>query len=154
MTLQSLVHKLEAQLQEERGVQGRLLSLLDAQEKAVLAGDGRALEITGSDIERELSTEPRRERNRRELFEDVASMLGVPMRILTVRSIAERLGADGERLSRLRNELEEALLAVRRKAQRISVLARGHQEVLRDVMCLLLGTDGETGDGLLVNAEA
>lgn len=153
MTVGTLVRQLEACLQEEKGVQGRLLALLEAQEKAALAGDGDALVITGDDLERELAGETTRERRRRELLAGFAAAFGVPARILTLSSIVERLGSEGERLGRLRAELRETLLAVRGKSKRVAVIARGHQDVLRDVLRVLLGDSSETG-GVLVDAEA
>ena len=156
---QALTCKLEAYLQEETGVQGRLLALLDAQERAVREGDAEALSITGSDLESELEGEPRRERHRRELLGSIGRALGVPAAVLSMSSIAERLSATGvvdvDRLLRLRDELREALLAVRKKARRLAAVARGHQEVLDDVLRLLSGNaDDPRAGGFLVDAEA
>lgn len=152
--IQKHVLKLEAYLQEEKGAQGRLLALLEAQEKAVVEGDTSALEITGAELEQELAGEPRRERRRREILNEIGRALGVPVGILTVRSLAERLGPDGERLMRLRDELREALVAVRRKSGRVAAIARGQRDIVRDVMCLLFGEPDEAGRGALVNTEA
>ncbi len=154
MTLESVVCKLEAYLQEEKGVQGRLLGLLEAQEKAVRAGDTQALEITGVELEAVLSGEPARDRRRCELVASIASSLGVPARIVSVGSLVERLGPKGERLGRLREELRDTLLEVRVEARKIAHIARGHQEVLRDVLRVIVGDVGESGgSGMLVNAK-
>lgn len=153
MKLDTLVNQLEAYLQEERGVQGRLADLLDLEERSVRSNDTDGLERGARGLEAELALEPRREARRRALCEAISTCLGVPAGVVTVGSLAERLGPRGERLARLRQDVREAALSVRSKARRLAIVARGHQEVLADVLRALAGGD-DGASGALVDAEA
>ena len=83
--------------------------------------------------------------------------LGVPERMLTVGSLIERLEQNGVQttaLANVRAELKAAVLDVRKLSRKLKVIARGHGEVLDDVLRALAGTGERTLEtGILVNAE-
>lgn len=150
--------RLESMLQEEHGAQRRLVQLLSEQEQAIVAGDRDELCRTATGIEAELAAEGARRRRREALVEQLSRALGAPTGASTVSSLSERLAAAGEpveRVRRLRDELRETVLDVRRRARRITVVATEHGELLNDVLRVLVGADdGVSEGGLLVNAEA
>jgi hypothetical protein len=161
--LPELIGNLEAALRDELDAQGRLALLLASQEQAVVGGHTAEIERTGAELEVELARVPVRDRRRRELLSEFGRVLGVPASMLTVRSLIERVATCSspqrtggtERVEQLRGELRTAVLDVRRRARKLSVLAKGHSEVLADVLRVLLGgeSQGRTG-GILVDAEA
>ena len=121
MKLPQLVQGLESYLQEELGVQGRLIALLNDQEKAVISGETAEIERTASALESELLCEPQRDRRRRDLIDNFSRAFGVPSSMLTVRSLIERIegyGSPCERVERLRVDLREARKAPKRSVCR------------------------------------
>lgn len=157
MKLNKLTNLLLSHLQEEQSVQQKLCVLLEAQTAAAVAGDRDGLESTSSNVEAELAGETQREVRRKALMAAFGAELGIPAQMLTVGSLIERLEERGiatGALARVRSELKETLLSVRKLARKLRTLARGHGEVLRDVLCLLAGNDVATpGTGILVDAE-
>jgi hypothetical protein len=155
--LNKLTNLLLSQLQDEQSVQSRLETLLKAQTQAAIAGDTDVIEATSQKVEVELSEEPMRDKRRKALMSAFGGELGVPPQLLTIGSLIERLAVRGiptAGLSRVRNELKDSLLAVRKQARKLAVIARGHGEVLRDVMCLLGGTGEKSpSTGILIDAE-
>ena len=157
MKLNKLTNLLLSQLQDEQSVQGRLLVLLEAQTQAAIRGDSLAIEAVRIKVEAELSGEPMRQKRRNALMGAFGGELGVPAQLLTIGSLIERLetrGIQTSSIGRVRNELKEALLSVRKLVRKLTVIARGHGEVLHDVLCLLGGTDNQLpGTGILIDAE-
>jgi len=155
--LTKLANLLLSHLQEEQAVQMRLLVHLRAQQAAALKGDTEGLSSTTSEIEQELNGESVRQQRRTALLSAFEGELGVPERLLTVGSLIERLEQKGIRtagLATVRAELKDALLEVRKLSRKLKVIARGHGEVLDDVLRALAGTGERTlGTGILVNAE-
>ena len=155
--LAKLANLLLSHLQDEQAVQMRLLILLRAQEAAALKGDTEKLTSTTGEVEQELNGESIRQQRRSALLTAFEGELGVPERMLTVGSLIERLEQKGVHTAGLvtvRAELKAALLDVRKLSQKLKVIARGHGEVLDDVLRALAG-NGERalGIGILVNAE-
>jgi hypothetical protein len=158
VSLAAWTHQLQTSLQDERGVQNRLLERLAAQEAAVIAGDTEALDREARELERELADERPREQRRRALIARFAGELGVPAELLTVGSLMERLEARGiatDGLRRVRDELRESVLGVHRRARKLRALAKGHRDVLGDVLRLIAGGgDRHPEAGILIDAEA
>jgi len=155
--LTKLANLLLSHLQDEQGVQNRLFTLLEAQEAAALSGSTEQIEATAKKIEQELSGESQRQTRRIALMSAFEGELGVPERMLTVGSLIERLEQQGIRTSELtavRSNLKAALLRVRKVSRKLVAIARGHGEVLNDVLRVLAGSDDRTpGVGILVDAE-
>lgn len=158
MRLPQLVQWLERYLDSELDARKRIAALLEAQQDAVVSGLTADIERTGVDLDAELRREPARERDRRELLTELGRVFGVPASMLTVRSIVERIeqhGVPSGRIAELRREVRAAALDVKKRARKLSTLAKGHGELLTDVMRTLLGSEPERmGGGILVDAEA
>ena len=155
--LTKLTNLLLSHLQDEQSVQKRLLGLLKAQEAAAVAGETDQLVSTTDAIEEELGGEGLRDRRRVTLMSAFGGEFGVPAKMLTIGSLIERLEERGVRttgLSAVRTELKETLLTVRKLSRKLKVIARGHGEVLSDVLRILAGSDERAiGTGIMINAE-
>lgn len=155
--LQILVRHLEAHLQDELAAQERTLALLDAEEQALRGRDPHLVLERTTALERELATGVGRARRREELLARLGALWRVPAATLTLSSIAERAGAEGERIRRLRGELRERVAKVVKLARRVATLARTHQRFFSDVLQSLFAAIG-AGDvrqnGSLLDAEA
>ncbi len=155
--LTKLANLLQSHLQDEQCVQKRLLGLLKAQEAAAVAGETDQLVKTTGEIESELGGESLREQRRSTLMSAFGGEFGVPAKMLTVGSLIERLKERGVRttgLVAIRAELKETVLTVRKLSRKLKVIARGHGEVLSDVLRVLAGSDDRAiGTGIMINAE-
>ncbi|MCK6445890.1 MAG: flagellar export chaperone FlgN [Planctomycetes bacterium] len=155
--LQTLVRHLEAHLQDELAAQERTLGLLEAEEHALRGRDPHLVFERTTALERELATGVGRARRREELLARLGALWRVPPATLTLSSIAERAGVEGERIRRLRGELRERVAKVVKLARRVATLARTHQRFFSDVLQSLFATIG-AGDvrqnGSLLDAEA
>lgn len=155
--LATLMRHLEAYVQEEIGVQGRTLALLEAQEQAVRVCDREALERANRALDAELRTSPERARRRGLLLDGFGKLWSIDSSSLTLSSLIERIGPAAERLQRQRGELRQASGRVARRARRIGAAARAHQQLTREIietaLCHAGGGAVEDG-GALVNAEA
>ncbi|MBI5432619.1 MAG: flagellar export chaperone FlgN [Planctomycetes bacterium] len=155
--LKTLLRRLEAHLQDEIAAQERTLALL-ADEQTALCGRDPALVLERTTaLERELQGGVARARRRDEILTALGSLWGVPAATLTLTSIAERAGPEGERVLRMRGELRERSAKSVKLARRVGALARTHQRFFSDVLQALFGelgaTDARVG-GRLVDAEA
>lgn len=134
-------NKLEAVLREEHASQKRLLELLRKQESAVIARTPESLvEVTG-EIESELSSSASRRLRREPILRRLAELMRVAPSSLTLRSIADRLGADGARLAVLREELRELTGRVVRQNRRVAALVGLHRRVNQEVLELVLSEE-------------
>ena len=157
MSIQGWLRRAEAWAQSELGAQKRLKALLTEQERATIENDTEALTTSTEQIERELAGEPGRARARREFAEALGAAWGIDHRALTLRSISERAGDEGQRLSGMREDLEATAREVSLSGRRLAALARLHRGVYAQVIQVLAGpgADGaDSEDGLLVRAEA
>jgi hypothetical protein len=151
------LRQLEAYVQEEIGAQGRLLAALEAQDAALRSHEPERIAHATGALDAELEAQGNRAHKRRQLLESLASIWGVAASSLTLTSIAERAGDDGERLARQRHELERVTRRVQRLARRNTTIARFHQRLTADVLQALLVQDEgvQVSDGgALVDAEA
>jgi hypothetical protein len=87
----------------------------------------------------------------------LANVWGVAPATLTLGSIVQRVGDEGRRLARQREDLQHAAGSVARQSQRNGLVARLHQRVTSQVLQAVLvdGGDGAslTEGGTLINAE-
>lgn len=153
----TLLRQLEAHVQEEIGAQGRVLAALEAQGEALRSHESaRIMEATAA-LDREILAQARRAERRTELLSALASVWGVAPQTLTLGSIAQRVGDEGRRLARQRDELQRAAGSVARQSQRNGLVARLHQRVTSQVLQAVLVEGGEgaslTEGGALINAE-
>jgi hypothetical protein len=153
----TILRKLEACLVEELGAQRRVLARLEAQQAALRAGDPAALDARGREIEADVDSSLQRAQVRAALLRLLAAEWRVDSRTLTLGSIAERAGGEGQRLQRLRGDLRRASAATARALRRNARAARAHQrawgEVLEGVLSAAVEGDPGAG-GRLVDAEA
>lgn len=151
-----LVPRLEALVQEELGVQRRILENLVSQEAALLGANIDMLEQSLAAAREITATAPQREARRRMILKDFERLWGVSAKSLTLGSIAARLGGSGRRLKRMRAELNEELREVGRTAARVRTFARYHQGVIRETVERVVEQEGGVASrgGTLVNAEA
>jgi hypothetical protein len=145
MSLQALVIKLEAWVQQEAAAQARMAALLGEQERAVDSGAASAVEDGRRRIEAELGTVPARELRRRQLVRGLEGGLGVASGPLTLTRIAEgceERGIDARRLCALRDELRALTAQTLVRGRRIARRARAHQSVLGELVRILAGATG------------
>jgi hypothetical protein len=155
MSAERWLLKAEAWAQSEQGAQLRLLGRLQAHERALATGDADEIVATLEAVEAELRTESSRARERRAWIESLARCWAVEPRTLTLRSIVERAGASGERLGRLRGELDRQAREVAAAGRRIAMIARTQRSLLGELLSTLTGADPESPDharGTLVDA--
>jgi len=146
--LRSALIRLDAWIQEETEAKKRLLGVLDRQHDAIAANDTAGIIDTGLALEEELSSNPRREKRRRELASELGRTWGVAGSTLTLGSILERAQGDGietDKLARSRAELRDAASRVLRRGRRIAALAKYHQGFLEELLSAL--TDGTAREG-------
>jgi hypothetical protein len=149
-------NRLEANLRDELTGQGELLELLRRQEKAVVARTAvELLEVTGL-IESELSAAAARRLRREPILRRVAELMQLAPSSLTLRSIVERLGDEGQRLRALREELREAASRVVRQNRRVAAVVGLHRRLNQEVLELVLAEEDSNPferTGALVDAE-
>ena len=155
--LRTNLRQLEACVQEEHGAQARVLSRLKAQGVALQAGRPDEIATATRALEGELAGLAARTERRCALLRRLASSWGVSAGALTLASIAERAGPEGERLQRMRAGLRRVLAEVARQTRRNAQTAKLHQrtwnDLFEDVLGELVGSEAPAG-GRLVDAEA
>jgi len=163
--VQVILRKLESWAVEELNAQRRTLERLQQHGAALRNGDPAALEACGREVEGEGAAGIERASRRAALLRLLGSLWSVDPKSLTLASIAERCGRDGERLARLRADLRRAAAATARAVRANLRAARAHQrawsEILGELLSLGpgqlgLGTDqaDAPAGGQLVDAEA
>ena len=156
MSLDAMVPRLEALVQEELGVQRQVLENLTAQEAALLAADGDAVDSLLVEARSLMAGATARDTRRRMLLKDFERLWGVSAKSLTLGSIAARLAGSGRRLKRLRTELSDVLRETARTSTRVRTYARFQQGIIRDTVERVIESGGgrPSEGGTLVNAEA
>lgn len=153
MTARALLPRLEAWAQEEIGVQQRLETALIAHEKQLGAGSPEEVESSLRGLQ---ALDGRGAARRRELdrtLRELAAAWGLATGTLTLGSVAERFGKDGERLGRLRVQLRKACESVQARSRRIALIARQQREIVRLALDTVLGPEGLDGErGVLVDS--
>lgn len=156
MSLDAMVPRLEALVQEELGVQRQILENLTAQETALLAADGDAVDALLVEARSLMAGATARDTRRRMLLKDFERLWGVSAKSLTLGSIAARLEGSGRRLKRLRTELSDVLRETARTSTRVRTYARFQQGIIRETVERVIESGGgrPSEGGTLVNAEA
>lgn len=146
------LRELEAWCQEELAGKQREESWLAQLERALIAEDGDQVVGLVEDLEKSrqacLGREPRMTQARKVL----AAHLELPVEACTLGSLAERCGAEGERLKNLRGELRAQVHRVSLRTKRVGTLARQQRRFLSEVFVELFGVD--PGDSLGAEGEA
>lgn len=153
---QSLLHSLEAYVQDEIGARQRMIEIVARQEDAVLRGKAHDLELATRELEAELALQTDRAGRRTKIFAVFGTHWQVAPAALTLSSIAERIGAGSDRLLALRHDLRDATAALARRNRRLAALTTLYRRVLSDVIETLVSGDDATplaNAGTLVNAE-
>ena len=156
MDFGSLRNHLLGWARDEVAGQRRLLATLELQEEATIAHDvGRVDEHTAA-IQAELGRAPGRAERRETLVQALAAHWNVPASVLTLTSIAERLGPEGESLLQVRSDLRDIAARVARQGRRLGRLLSVHRQLARETIEILL-TDEQGNplhdEGTLVDAE-
>ena len=153
----TLLRQLEAYVQEEIGAQGRVLAALDRQGEALRSHEPvRILESTRA-LDLEIEAQARRSGRRAALIEGLATAWGVAPSSLTLGSIVQRIGDEGARLTRQRDELRRATGEVAKQSRRNGMVARFQHKIASDVLQAVLVPEGQGSldeGGTLVDAEA
>jgi len=157
VNLRSLTNHLEASLVTEIESKRAALEWIEQLERTLGGYDAEGFEgsvAAGASLP---GTDERNAKRRKKLIGELAAAWGVPEGTLTLGSIARRLGAEGERLDVLREELRELVASVLQRRRRLSSLIGLHRRVNTELMQLILGCESEEQvheGGSLVNAEA
>ena len=142
---------------EELEAQQATLDVLERQEQAVRERDLDGVEMTSIAFERLTARAQSRTKRRGQLLRLLADVWQVPVGALTLGSVAERLGPNGQELAGLRQELRDGAAEVLRRNRQVGALVATFRRVAGEVVELLLtdedGTSLTTG-GALVDAEA
>ncbi len=157
MNLRELVTATEAYIRGEIEAQHQLSATLDAQAAAVAKSDTEGLIASCEGLEKQFAEGVTRERERRRLLAGFGRIWSIDPSILSLTSIAERLGPHGKTLSELRSELRETVGGVMRQARKMSALAQYQQGIFEEILHAVAGAPvGVTGEprGVLLDAEA
>ncbi len=153
----TLLRQLEAHVQEEIGAQSRVLAALEAQGEALRSHESARIVAATSTLDAEIMAQARRTERRNELLSALAVAWGLPAATLTLGSIVQRVGDEGRRLARQREELAATVGNVTRQSRRNGLVARLHQRVTSEVLQAVLVESGNSAvlaeGGVLVDAE-
>ncbi len=151
------VQQLESYLLEECSAQQRVEACLQRQAEVLLRGAPSDVTASVRELEAELATAGKRAARRQLVLRRLGAAWRVSGRVLTMTSILERLGPNGERCARLRAELRQTLARVARQGRRVAAQARYQHrligELVQGVLVEHCGNDGSQSGGL-VDAEA
>ncbi len=154
--LQKLSNRLLVAIREDVAAHQRVAELLRCQEESVIRpADTEFREATES-LEQELERLPFRKAQRDRILKDLGTAFGIAPSLLTLPSVAERLGPAGAALLNERDRLRVIVAEVQRLNRRVAALVRMHREVTREILNAVLGDD--TGrelldGGTLIDAE-
>jgi len=153
----TLLRQLEAHVQEEIGAQSRVLAALEALREALRSHESARIVTATAALDSEIAAQARRTERRNELLASLATAWGLPAGTLTLGSIVQRVGDEGRRLARQRDELAETVGNVARQSRRNGLVARLHQRVTSEVLQAVLVESGSEAvlaeGGALVDAE-
>lgn len=157
MNEKTLRNRLEAALLEEIEARRRTLALVEREETAIRENDREALDTALAELEVELSRGVERGARLEGLRKSFAALWGIDHEVLTLSSIAERLGEREGRIGELRRELRSAVSELLRRNRVLGVVVKLQRRVLHEVVETVLEPEGESpfrGAGNLISAEA
>lgn len=140
---QRILNLLEANVRAELRTRGRMLELVEAQERAVRANQREALETHLAELEPELARAASQSSARARLVVELAGLWGLAPNALTLGSIAERAGPRGAVLAGLRKELRDLVADLARRNRRLGALIALQRRIVRDVVGAVLGNPEE-----------
>ena len=153
----TLLRQLEAHVQEEIGAQSRVLAALEAQGEALRSHESARIVAATAALDSEIAAQAKRSERRVELLSALAAVWSLPAGTLTLGSIVQRVGDEGRRLARQREELTATVGSVARQSRRNRLVARLHQRVTSDILQAVLVENGSESvlaeGGALVDAE-
>jgi len=155
--VQSLLNHLVAGVRKEIEMGERTLELLERQQHAAIARDHAELSAATRSLAEHLATAPQRSARRERVLARLGAAWAVPASVLTLRSVAERVGAGAEPLLAERSELRRVMAKIVRESKKTAALLLLHRRVVREVLDLFLTDEHGNpveGEGTLVNAEA
>lgn len=135
------LRQVEAWVQREVQAEERLTAALSNHRDELASAAAAAIQA-GSEALAELARgREGRLSELRQLFERIGRAVGVRGSTLSLGSLVERAGPEGERLARLRGELLRAHQAGRKALLDALAIGRAQGQVLRAVLVELLGVD-------------
>lgn len=137
-----LVRQLESYLQEELDAQRRVCECLTAQRDELLRSTPAAARGFVERLETQLAKAPARAQRRHDLVRKLATQFGVATGTLTLSSIVERLGAEGDRLARMAHELRDATRDCALAARKLAALSRLHARLNDEILDAVLSLRG------------
>ncbi len=156
--VQSLLNRLEAQAHSDLEAQARMQTALGALANAVRTGKPAEVEAATAGLKAEIQTGRSLTARRTALLQVCADHFGVPASMVTLASLAERIGPSATRLRELRTDLRSAAAAVVRAQRRVAASIRCQRRVIGDALGILLTDSGRGGidpfaeQGTLVDA--
>ncbi len=157
MNEKTLRNRLEAALREELEARRRTLALVEREEAAIRENDRQALDAALVELESELARGVERGARLEALRKAFAALWSVDHEVLTLSSIAERLGERDGRIGELRRELRAAVCELLRKNRVLGVVVKLQRRALHEVVETVLEPPGGSpfqGAGNLLSAEA
>ncbi len=154
---QALWNHLSAWVREETAAQEQRLESLEQLRVSMAQRTPEVVDGILESVQEQDKTSRSRETKRKAIFESLGKHWQINPSLLTLRSIAERMGSDGEELMELREQLAEKAQAVTTASRMVSATAHMHRSVILDVLNVLF--EGHAGDpmeeqGRLLDAEA
>lgn len=153
MNEHALLSRLEAWAQEELGVQQRLAVALTEHERVLGSGSPDEIEASIAALD---ASDPRGSARRRELdtvLRSLARVWGLAGSTLTLGSVAERFGPQGDRLTRIRTNLRDACREVQERSRRITLVAKHQRDIVHLALESVVGREGFDGTrGSLVDS--
>ena len=148
MSPRGILNALEAWLVDEVAGKERLVARLEEQERALGSGDSVAITEVTRRVAIEVEADVDRARRREILFARLGAHWGVAPSALTLGSIAERAGGNGDRIAELRTRVRELASEVLRRNRRITRIVHVHQSIVQETLTALVGSHdplAETG---------
>ena len=157
MNERKLANQLEALLDEELAARGRTTAVINRQIDTLKSKDREGFADCTRCMEQELSSNAERGQRRAKVVASLAAQWRVAPTALTLTSIANRLGEDGERIATKRAALREAVACELWANRRLGTLMRAERQIVRDLLRSIYGEEVEKAldcAGNLVDAEA
>ncbi|QDV09972.1 FlgN protein [Planctomycetes bacterium Poly30] len=153
---QKLSNRLLVAVRDDVAAHGRVVEILRTQEASIVRPADAAFRQATESLEGELERIPFRKTQRDRIFRDLGVEFGIEPTALTIRSVAERLGAAGAPLLAEGERLREVATEVQRLNRRVAALVRMHREVTREILNTVLA-DGSgrapLDGGTLIDAQ-
>lgn len=154
---QALWNHLCAWIRDEIAAQECRLASLEELRASMSQRDPSVLEGILERVQEQDKTSRSRDSRRKLIFEGLGKHWQLSASMLTLRSIAERMGDEGAELMEMREQLTNKLKEVALASRAVSATAHMHRSVILDVLSVLFeghGGDPMNEQGRLLDAEA